>query len=87
MTVVSQTVTVNSALGIHLRPAGKLAEEGMRYNCTIRLIRNGKAVNGKSLLSILSLGIKNGYDVEIQCDGRDEQEALDAFVRILTDLD
>ena len=85
--MVSKTVTVNSALGIHLRPAGKLAEEGMRHSCAIRLIRNGKSVNGKSLLSILSLGIKNGYAVEIQCDGPDEQEALDAFVRILTDME
>ena len=85
--MVSKTVTVNSELGIHLRPAGKLAEEGMRHSCAIHLIRNGKMVNGKSLLSILSLGIKNGYDVEIRCDGKDEQEALDAFVKILSEYD
>ncbi|MBS5523686.1 MAG: HPr family phosphocarrier protein [Clostridiales bacterium] len=83
--MVSKTVKVNSELGIHLRPAGKLADEGMKHSCAIRLIRNGKIVNGKSLLSILSLGIKNGYDVEIQCEGKDEQEALDAFVKILSE--
>lgn len=83
--MVSTTVTVNSPLGIHLRPAGKLAEEGMKHSCSIWLIRDGKCVNGKSLLSILSLGIKKGYDVEIRCDGKDEKEALDAFVKILNE--
>ena len=73
--MVSKTVKVNNSLGIHLRPAGKLADAGMKFSCTI--------VNGKSLLSILSLGIKKGYEVQIQCDGKDEQEALDTFVRIL----
>ena len=83
--MVSKTVTINSELGIHLRPAGKLADAGMKYSCAIRLMRNGKVVNGKSLLSILSLGIKKGYTVEIQCDGKDEQEALAAFERILNE--
>ncbi len=83
--MVSKTVTVHSELGIHLRPAGRLAEEGMKHSCAIWLVRNGKRVNGKSLLSILSLGIKNGYDVEIQCDGQGEQEALDAFVKIFSE--
>ena len=81
--MVSKKIVINNNLGIHLRPAGKLADAGMRYSCSIYLARNGKRVNGKSLLSILSLGIKKGYEVEIQCDGKDEQEALDAFVKIL----
>ena len=81
--MVSKTVKVNNSLGIHLRPAGKLADAGMKFSCTIQLVRNEKVVNGKSLLSILSLGIKTGDEVQIQCDGKDEQEALDTFVRIL----
>ena len=81
--MVSEKVIVNNALGIHLRPAGSLAEEAMKYTCSISLIRKDKRVNGKSLLSILSLGIKNGYEVEIRCDGKDEQQALEALVRIL----
>lgn len=81
--MVSKTVKVNNSLGIHLRPAGKLADAGIKFSCTIQLVRNEKVVNGKSLLSILSLGIKKGYEVQIQCDGKDEQEALDTFVRIL----
>ncbi|HIQ98893.1 MAG TPA: HPr family phosphocarrier protein [Candidatus Scybalocola faecavium] len=85
--MVSKTVKVNNSLGIHLRPAGKLADAGMKFSCAIHLVRNEKVVNGKSLLSILSLGIKKGYEVEIQCDGKDEQEALDTFVKILEESD
>ena len=81
--MVKEKVIVNNAGGIHLRPAGSIAEEAMKYSCSIYLAGNDKRVNGKSLLSILSLGIRNGYEVEIQCDGRDEQQALEALVRVL----
>ena len=81
--MVSEKVIVNNAGGIHLRPAGDLAEEGLKYRSSIWLTGNGRRVNGKSLLSILSLGIQNGFEVEVACDGDDEQEALAAVVGIL----
>lgn len=84
--MVRGKVVIQGTNGIHLRPAGELANEGMRHPCDIELIRDGKTVNGKSLLSILSLGIQEGYEVEVVCDGKGEQEALDAYLKILSGI-
>ena len=82
--VISAKTIVHGAGGIHLRPAGSLAEAGIRYSCRIWLARGSRQVNGKSLLSILSLGIQDGAEVEVQCDGADEQEALETYLKILS---
>ena len=81
--MVSEKITIHNAAGIHLRPAWSIAEEAMRYKSSVMLVHNEKKVNGKSLLSILSLGIRNGYEWEIQCEGRDEKEALGALLRVI----
>ena len=52
--MVSEKITIHNAAGIHLRPAGSIAEEAMRYKSSVMLVHNEKKVNGKSLLSILS---------------------------------
>lgn len=81
--MVSEKVIINSINGIHLRPAGVIAEAAMKYSSSIYLANGDKKVNGKSLLSILSLGIRGGAEIEIVCDGKDEQLALKRLVEIL----
>ena len=81
--MVSEKVVINSINGIHLRPAGIIAEAAMKYSCSIYLVNGDKKVNGKSLLSILSLGIRGGAEIEIICDGKDEQAALEKLAGIL----
>ena len=55
----------------------------MKYSCSIYFVNGDKRVNGKSLLSILSLGIRGGAEIEIICDGRDEEAALEKIAKIL----
>lgn len=79
--MVSKVIHVTNPIGVHLRPAGDIAEAAIKYKkCDIQLASAGRKVNGKSLLSILSLGVKQGMDFEIICDGEGEEEALDAIV-------
>ncbi len=79
--MVMGKVRIEDDLGIHLRPAGQIADEGLKYRCRIELCCNGRRVNGKSLLSILSLGVRKGSEIEIFCDGEDEAEALQALIK------
>lgn len=82
--MVSKVIHVTNPIGVHLRPAGDIAEAAIKYKkCDIQLASAGRKVNGKSLLSILSLGVKQGMDFEIICDGEGEEEALDAIVAAL----
>lgn len=82
--MVSKVIHVTNPIGVHLRPAGDIAEAAIKYKkCDIQLASAGRKVNGKSLLSILSLGVKQGMDFEIICDGEGEEEALEAIVAAL----
>jgi phosphocarrier protein len=86
--MIKKKVLVKNPIGVHLRPAGEIAEAAIKYKkCEIYLSSGGRTVNGKSLLSILSLGIKQNTEFEIICDGEDEEAALEAIIASLgTDL-
>ena len=74
--MVKEKVTLNNETGLHARPASELAKMAMKYNCEINLIVNDKKINVKSPLSIMSAGIKENTEIEIICDGENENQAL-----------
>ena len=80
--MVKQKVTVKNQLGLHLRPAGILCRTAMLYKSHIMLTCGTATVNAKSVLSVLGAGVKTGDEVEITCEGMDEQEALGALVEL-----
>ena len=80
--MVKQKVTVKNETGLHLRPAGLLCRTAMLYKSHITLAYEGTVANAKSVLSVLGAGVKPGYELEITCEGMDEQEALDAIVEL-----
>ena len=77
--MVSQKVTINNPQGLHMRPAGVMA----KFDSDVTINFNGKATNGKSLLNIIGACIKCGSEVEIQCDGADEEEALKTAIEMI----
>lgn len=79
--MVSQKVVVKNPTGLHLRPAGILCKEAMKYKSQISFSygRNNTA-NAKSVLSVLGACIKSGDEIEFTCDGEDENDALAALV-------
>jgi len=81
--MVKAEIQIRNEFGLHLRPAGHLADAAMKFESDIELKYNGKTVNGKSLLSVLSLGIKGGYVIEVKCSGADEQEALATVLNVI----
>ena len=82
--MVKEKVLVKNPIGVHLRPAGDITEAAIKFKkCEVYLSCGGRTVNGKSLLSILSLGIKQNSEFEIICDGEDEETALKAILASL----
>ena len=69
--MVSQKITVNNPSGLHLRPAGILCNEAIKYSSAITFTFEGGTANAKSVLSVLGACVK--------CEGADEQEALKAL--------
>ena len=81
--MLKQKVTVKNDTGLHLRPAGLLCRTAMLYKSHIMLTCGQTSANAKSVLGVLGAGIKPGDDLEITCEGVDEQEAMNALLKLL----
>ena len=79
-------VIIKNETGLHARPATELAKLAMKYRCSIALIVNGKMIDAKSPLMIMSAGIKSNTEIEIICDGENEDKALEEVKNFLCDL-
>ena len=80
--MLKQKVTVKNQTGLHLRPAGILCRTAMLYKSHISLKHGDTTANAKSVLSVLGAGVKTGDELEITCEGMDEQEAMEAMVKL-----
>ena len=65
--------------GIHARPATLLVQAAGKFASDINLEFNGKSVNLKSIMGVMSLGVGQGADVTITAEGADEKEAIAAI--------
>ena len=81
--MVRQKVVIKNPTGLHLRPAGILCKEAMQFNSLITFTFRGNTTNAKSVLSVLGACIKSGDEIELFCDGSDENEALTAIVKVI----
>lgn len=77
--MISQKITVNNPSGLHLRPAGVLCNEAMKYKSNISFNFDDGNANAKSVLSVLGACVKCGDEIELVCDGTDEAEAMKAL--------
>ena len=69
--------------GLHARPAGQLATTAKRFVSDVRVTANGRAVDGKRLLALMSLGAVCGTELCFCISGEDEQEAESAIRALL----
>ena len=74
--MIKEKITLQNETGLHARPAGELAKLASAFKSNINLNVDGKTVNAKSILGIMSLGIKANTEIEIECDGEDENTAM-----------
>lgn len=78
--MLSQKVVIKNPTGLHLRPAGILCKEAMKFKSKISFRYRGNIANAKSVLSVLGACIKAGDEIELTCEGEDEEEALHAVI-------
>jgi phosphocarrier protein len=75
--------TVRSELGLHARPAGQFVVLASRFTSEISVGRGGDWVDGRSVLSLLSLAASRGTRLRVRAVGADAQAAVEALGRIL----
>ncbi|WP_285528440.1 HPr family phosphocarrier protein [Bacillus altitudinis] len=77
--MVEKTVAIQLKTGLQARPAALFVQEANRFGADIFLEKDGKKVNAKSIMGLMSLAISSGVTVKLIADGADEQEAIDAL--------
>lgn len=78
--MLSQAIKIMNPTGLHLRPAGNLCKEAMRFKSKITFEYRGNTANAKSVLSVLGACIKSGDEITLICEGEDEREALQSLI-------
>ena len=83
--MVKAKVKIINTTGLHLRPAGVFCNEASRYDCSVTFKFRGSVSNAKSVLSVLGACIKCGDEIELICEGKDEEAALSAMIKAVND--
>ena len=78
-----ERTTIINETGLHARPASELAKLASTFKCNIFVTAGEKRFNPKSILAIMSAGVKANTEVEIECDGEDEEIAMEKILEAI----
>ena len=82
-TLVTRTVTISNTRGLHARAAAKFVTLAERYGASVDVVRDGQTVSARSIMGLMMLGAGKGSDIELQGDGWDAKEAVDALAALV----
>jgi len=80
-----RSIKVVNKLGLHARASAKLTQLASSFKSAVWISRNGRRVNAKSIMGVMMLAAGLGSTVELETDGPDEAEALDAIEKLFLD--
>lgn len=73
--MIRNTIRICNKLGLHARAAAKFVQLASRFESEVKLVRNGREVNGKSIMGVMMLAAGIGSEIELITDGADEELA------------
>jgi phosphocarrier protein len=80
---IEEEIIVSSPHGLHARPAALLVQIASKFDSKVMLEKDGEAVDGKSIIAILSLGVNTGSALKLIVEGVDAQEAFNELKEFL----
>ncbi|BAO84351.1 phosphotransferase system, HPr-related protein [Serpentinimonas maccroryi] len=83
--MLKTSATISNKLGLHARASAKLTKLAGQYACEVWMSRGGRRINAKSIMGVMMLAAGLGSQVEIETDGPDEQEAMQALLALIDD--
>jgi phosphocarrier protein len=83
--VIRRSLTIRNRLGLHARAAARFVHTASRFRAQVSASRNGRTMDGKSILGILLLAAPQGTEIELAVDGPDEVEAMAALEALVAD--
>ena len=80
-----QDVLIINKLGLHARASAKLTQLASGFKCEVMLSRNHRRVNAKSIMGVMMLAAAKGTTINIETQGEDEAEAMQALLALIND--
>jgi phosphocarrier protein len=81
--MISRTIEIINKLGLHARASAKLTQTASRFPCEVRISRNDRKVNAKSIMGVMMLAASRGTTVTLETEGEQENEAMEALVELI----
>ncbi len=82
-TALTRIVTIVNRRGLHARAAAKFVTLAERFGASVDVLRDGQTVSARSIMGLMMLGAGQGSTIELQADGWDAKEALDALAALV----
>ncbi len=83
--MIRKECNIINRLGLHARAAAKFVTCASQYSSQIHVERQGRRVNGKSIMGVMMLAAARGTSVVVEAEGADETEALHALEALIED--
>jgi len=81
--MLDKTVAIRNKLGLHARAAVKFVNLSNRFGSSVRIVKDGDEIDGKSILGILTLAATQGTSIRLLVSGKDEEPAMAALVELI----
>jgi len=81
--MIQQEFTIQNKVGLHARPAAVFVQTTVKFKSNIIVEKDGKEINAKSIIGVLSLGAEKGSKIIIKIEGEDEQEAMKSLKELV----
>lgn len=79
------TYVITDPEGIHARPAGMLVKTAAGFKSDIKIEKDGKAVNAKTIFGVMGLGVKKNMEIKMTIDGEDEDQAAEVLQKFFSE--
>ena len=83
--MIRREVTIVNRLGLHARAAAKLVATASRFGSSVRIERDGRGADAKSIMAVMMLAATRGALVTLAAEGTDEAAAVDALTALIAD--
>ncbi len=81
--MTEQAATIVNQLGLHARPAAKIVKLASGFTAEVEIVKDGMAVNGKSIMGVMMLAAECGSSITLRANGADEAAAVEALVQLV----
>jgi len=81
--MLDRTVTIRNKLGLHARAAVKFVNLSNRFSSSVKIVKDGDEIDGKTILGILTLAATQGTSIRLLVSGKDEEAAMAALIELI----